>query len=282
MFKALLFVLAISAFLATNAFANVKIGTFAPENNMWIGMDDKAAGGITEEQFNKVLDDLNVIYAPIVKARKAKLVFERNWEDGTVNAYAQQTGKTWIVAMFGGLARYDIMTADGFALVVCHELAHHLGGAPKVGMNPWASNEGQSDYVATMKCMREYFKKQDNVTALKSIKVDDIVTKQCAAAYKDPKLSAVCMRSAMAGKVLAEMLNRLASGQKPVSFYTPDTHVVKETDDEHPEAQCRLDTYFAGALCDKDLSKKLSEKDPILGTCQGAKIGSRPLCWYKP
>ncbi len=283
MFKALFFVLAVSLFLGSNTFAATKAGAFAPENGMWIGSDDKAAGGITQQDFNKTIDAINVIYAPIVKARGAKLTFQKKWDDGTVNAYAQQQGKTWIVAMFGGLARFDIMTPDGFALVVCHELSHHLGGAPKV--SGWASNEGQSDYIGTMKCMREVFKTQDNVKAIKSLKVDAIVTQKCNSVYKTPAQAAICIRTSMAGKVLAEVLNRLAEGQTPVSFTTPDTRVVSVMDDSHPDAQCRLDTYFAGALCDKDLSVKLSETDAKVGTCntsQGAKIGTRPLCWFKP
>ena len=286
MFKALFFVLAVSTFLSIGSQAAQ--GSFAPENGMWIGADDKAAGGITEEQFNKTIDRLNVIYSPIVKAKKAKLVFERNWDDGTVNAYASQSGKTWTVAMFGGLARYDIMTPDGFGFVVCHELSHHLGGAPKIvrlGSTSWATNEGQADYIGAMKCMRELFKKDDNVSIVKTMKVDTIVTQKCNLVYKDPALAAICIRTSMAGKVLAEVLNRLAEGQTPVSFTTPDTHVVSSTDDSHPEAQCRLDTYFAGALCDKDLGQKLSDKDVLVGTCnssQGLKIGIRPLCWFKP
>lgn len=288
MAKAMFLVLLVAFFLGSSSQAAAPAGSFAPENGMWIDADDKAAGGITQQDFNKVIDDINVIYAPIVKARKAKLVFDRRWDDGTVNAYASQSGKTWTVAMFGGLARFDIMTPDGFSLVVCHELAHHLGGAPKVkrlGVASWASNEGQSDYIGTMKCMREVFKKQNNAEMIKKIKVDAVVTQKCSAVYKDPAKAALCMRTAMAGKVLAEVLNRLAEGQTPVSFTTPDTRVVSVMDDSHPDAQCRLDTYFAGALCDKDLTQAVSEKDILAGTCntsQGFKVGTRPLCWFKP
>jgi hypothetical protein len=33
--------------------------------------------------------------------------------------------------MFGGLARHELVTDDGFMMVVCHETGHHLGGAPR-------------------------------------------------------------------------------------------------------------------------------------------------------
>ena len=45
------------------------------------------------------------------------------------------------------------MTPDGFALVLCHELGHHLAGNPRV--QAWAANEGQSDYFSTQSCARE-------------------------------------------------------------------------------------------------------------------------------
>lgn len=280
-----IFFAAITAFaITTNSFANTTIGRFAPENGMWIGTDEKAATGITQDEFNKVIDDINLIYAPIVKNKGGKLSFERKWTDGTVNAYASRSGKTWNVAMFGGLARYNTMNSDGFALVVCHELSHHLGGAPKL-LGNWASNEGQSDYAGTMKCLREYFKNRDNLAAIQTMKVDLLVTQKCTQVYADPQEKAICIRSSMAGKILAGILNDLEQGQKPVSFETPDSHVVSQTNDEHPEAQCRLDTYFAGALCNKDLNQTLSNSDPVLGTCNtstGDKIGTRPLCWFKP
>lgn len=40
------------------------------------------------------------------------------------------------------------MTRDGLALVICHELGHHFGGAPKstVPLKKWNSYKGQVDY----------------------------------------------------------------------------------------------------------------------------------------
>ena len=76
-----------------------------------------------------------------------------------MNAFAKQGASTWEVHMYGGLARHQAVTADGFALVVCHELGHHLGGAPQkvdwFGRLRWASNEGQADYWGTAKCFRK-------------------------------------------------------------------------------------------------------------------------------
>ena len=79
---------------------------FLPENNFYIPANQKSINGITEQEFNKAIDEVEEVYAPIVSSMGGKLNIERNWDDGTVNAYASQSGKNWKVAMFGGLARH--------------------------------------------------------------------------------------------------------------------------------------------------------------------------------
>jgi hypothetical protein len=67
-------------------------------------------------------------------------------------------------------------------------------------------------------------------------------------------------------------------------FDTPDTSVARRTNYKHPAAQCRLDTYFQGALCDNDLNTPFSGKDEAQGACYKANgdiIGYRPECWFK-
>jgi hypothetical protein len=107
---------------------------------------------------------------------------------------------------------------------------------------------------------------------------------ECAANYSSANDIALCKRIAMAGKSLADLLGSLRNSA-PTDFDKPDTAVVSETYNMHPASQCRLDTYFQGALCDKRISEELSNKDPVAGTCnrsEGYETGVRPLCWYKP
>jgi Zn-dependent protease with chaperone function len=99
---------------------------FLPENDLYIPANQKSINGISEEEFNQAIDEVEEIYAPIISNLGAKLNIERKWDDGTVNAYASQAGKTWKVAMFGGLARHATITKDAMALVVCHEIGHHI------------------------------------------------------------------------------------------------------------------------------------------------------------
>jgi hypothetical protein len=260
------------------------------ENSLYIPVGLKTGGGITEGQFNDTLDRVAKIYEPIIKSMGAKLTIQRAWSDGTVNAYATRSGRTWIIKMFGGLARHKVVTQDGFAVVACHEIGHHIAGAPKragwFGWSDWASNEGQSDYWGTAKCLRKYMEQDDNVALMaNNNKVTDYATRQCEAAFTNPEEIAMCQRAALAGESLANLFRALRNSSTPLSFDTPDKAVVKKTDDSHPASQCRMDTYFQGALCDKDHTDASDQKDPKGGFCNrvdGYDIGIRPLCWYKP
>jgi len=259
------------------------------ENSMYIPANMKSLnGGITEDAFNNAMDKIEKIYSPIISAKGKTLLIERNWEDGTVNAYASQSGNTWKVAMFGGLARHEVITADGFALVVCHELGHHLGGVPKKREffgNTWASNEGQADYFGTMKCLRKYMEKDNNIEMVKVLNVDPVATERCNKSFSAPNDIAMCERGAMAGKSLGNLFRALRQSPLELKFDTPDNSVVSKTNDNHPDSQCRLDTYFAGSLCDKNHYDDVSNSNPNLNVCslvEGYNFGTRPLCWYKP
>jgi hypothetical protein len=68
-------------------------------------------------------------------------------------------------------------------------------------------------------------------------------------------------------------------------FETPDSAVVSATDESHPDYQCRLDTYFQGAICEIDMNTEIGQSDPNVGTCNrrdNFTQGLRPLCWYRP
>lgn len=340
---------------------------FAPENDLQIPVNSFLANSeMTEERFNEILDHIHKVYEPTFSALGKTFEIERLWENSANNARAKQKGNVWKIKMYGGLARHPKMTADGFALVACHEIGHHLGGAPKktklvivkteTPKNPeekpgeknekasytdiiktnmeiklkklWASNEGQSDYFASLKCARQIWDlkgdKQPKFT------IDPVVKSKCGEAFPDsPEEQTHCQRVAMAGMSLAQVLNDIVKGKRnpappknrgtipagkkakgkipgpkskdekfaeedpkkrskdssEPSFSTPDTRKVKRTFDGHPKAQCRLDTYFAGAICNADKNKELDDNDPDKGTCSrkyGDALGVRPLCWFKP
>lgn len=259
---------------------------FLPENNLKIEIGSLEDKGITQAQFNAVMDQAEALYKPVIAARGANLVLKRLWDNNTVNASAQQNGKDWVLNMYGGLARHATITQDGMALVVCHELGHHIGGAPKYDGNDWASNEGEADYFANLKCLRRMFASPAGQSFTRPKGGDEATARAgCEAAWKSSSDRALCTRAAMAGMSVTSLFRVLRNQTVLPKFDTPDPVVVTETQDGHPDTQCRLDTYYAGSLCTRSLNDALSETDPNVGTCSassGHTVGLRPLCWYKP
>jgi hypothetical protein len=87
----------------------------------------------------------------------------------------------------------------------------------------------------------------------------------------------------MAGLTLGNFFKVLSKSTKEISFTTPDPIKVAKTNDGHPAAQCRVDTYFQGAICDKSVHEDVSATDANIGTCtirNGDTTGLRPNCWF--
>jgi hypothetical protein len=257
--------------------SNLKAESFLPENNLNLEDQMLSPGEVTQTDFNNIINYIQSMYAPIVKKMGANLVIKGDWNDSTVNAYASTNGKTWNVQMFGGLARRPEVTFDGFAMVICHELGHHLAGFPTV--NGWygsASNEGNSDYWALMVCAKKFFKGY----AEEYTPVNDYAKKKCDKFYTDSHDLYVCYRSMNAGWSLGNLLASL--GGDRINFETPDPTVVYQTNGSHPAAQCRLDTMVAGSICRSNWRDDFvpnSEKDAYTVSCQYGEA-SRSACWY--
>ena len=302
-------ILALSAMVATGSSAiahqqhkHKKNCDFIPENNLYIPADfESLAGGLDQKTFDGVINKVGAFYTPIVAKQGGTLKINHLWTDGTVNANATRSGKSWVVNMYGGLARHGRVTADGFTLVLCHELGHHLGGFPKIGGSlggsAWAANEGQADYFSTMKCARRVWENDDNEAVVNSLIIPQVVKNKCSTQLKSQKEILLCERSSMAGLTLGLLLWDLSNGSNtnPTStgsakspepkFETPSTAVVSATDNAHPKAQCRVDTYFNGSYCGVSYTQDFGQTDPITGACaveRGDKDAVRPLCWYKP
>lgn len=268
-----------------------------PENDLYLEDGMFFNANMTEARFKQIIDSVVNIYRPIVEAKGKKLVVEYNWNDSTVNAYASQQGNTWRVAMFGGLARRPEITDDGFAMVVCHELGHHLGGYAFYSGGNWAATEGQSDYFANQACAKKVFKTSETVLRLTEYraKVSKRAQDRCDSVYSSQLDRAACYRSLAGGQSLANLLARL-NGEGAPKFETPDQDQVSRTYEAHPVAQCRLDTYLAGAVCTKAFRDDLipgrfnpkgqesfeAQTEAFTYSCSGTSFGARPRCWFAP
>ena len=229
---------------------------FLPPNSMQIPVGDVHAAGISQDMFNSVLDRAQSIYGPVIASKGGKLKINRKWEDPTVNASAQQSGGTWIINMYGGLARHAAVTEQGFALVVCHELGHHLGGYPT---SSWATNEGGADYFSTLKCMRRMYG-----TGAPSGAVDPVAKKACEAQFPNAGDSNRCQSGSQGGSSVAYLFQALTGESSPPKFDSPDSTVVDSMMDEHPPTQCRMDTYFQGALCGKSVGEDVADRKSVV------------------
>jgi hypothetical protein len=260
---------------------------FLPKNNHYIPITLKPrTGGVTQSEFNDVIDQIEAIYGPLIHNYGGTLNVERLWADGTVNASASRMGNTYNIKMYGGLARHETITKDAFALVACHEVGHHIGGVPRYSGqgNSWAAVEGQSDYFATSKCLRRLFENEDNANIVSRMNIDPLVVQKCESQFQTENDIALCKRLSMAGLSSASLFAAMNNRAHP-KFETPDPAVVTATFESHPDYQCRLDTYFQGAICEVDHNTEIGQRDPNNGTCNrrdNHQEGLRPKCWFKP
>jgi len=294
---------------------------FAPEHNYVL--DEGDVNDVTKEMVQQRIDKALKIFRPIAKEKFGqRLHIENLWKSSTVNARASRVSidgeKVLKVEMFGGISKHYEATIDSTTAIICHEIGHHMGGAPKIGginkATKWATNEGQSDYWATLKCLRKMFQDDDNVSIMKKRteiyqttkdlvrkkvnEVDSFALQKCEGVYKSEPEAYLCYRLAMAGLKTSRVLMSLKFGYGSLArrwfpsrvekgmpkFKNQDKSKVSKTNNRHPAAQCRLDTYFAGALCDKPIDEDVDALDPNIGACSianGDKIGVRPACWLK-
>lgn len=264
-----------------------------PANNLHFPVNPKA-GHMSEGVFKAVLLKVGSLIDQMPKnVQLPRIKIVPMWQNTDVNAYATITEvennpsvvtQQRIIAMFGGLARHPLMTVDGFALVACHEIGHHYGGYPAKDAR-WAAAEGQADYYGTSKCLRYVFAGENNEALMKRRGVELTARLRCNHSFpNDREDAAICMRSAMAGLALAKTLASLSKEPPQVDLKTPEKEVVATTNVSYPSDQCRLDTYFRGALCPEPANSPMSFQDPNKGACRQRSVfdfASRPVCWFR-
>lgn len=168
-----------------------------------------AGSGVTEADFNAVIDLMLAKFQPIYTAKRQVLKINRLWTNQTINSDAQWIGNTCVINAYGGLARAPGMTKNAYLAVNGHENGHCSGQAPLYpGTN--MSDEGQADTFA--------------VDAAKIAGLTDAEIQQ-------------------ASKELSGVLAVL-SGEPAISWPGPALRVVSTTFHEHSAAQCRHDSMM--------------------------------------
>lgn len=294
--------------VASLALPSLGLATILPLNDLHRHDRVRRTKHIDEQKFLEIGERIGAHFAPIVSKHGGVLKMEMDWEDHTVNAYAkrEEGSNEWIVHMFGGLARREEVTPDAFTMVVCHELGHHLAGYPfKEGR--WAASEGQSDYYASQVCARELWKNEHEENERARREVSKEVAFACNMNWRKREDRDLCYRVSNAGIALATLLSRINNRPVDPAMTSRDKSAVDFTFENHPDAQCRLDTYLSGALCNRPFDIEIipglprgreegrntasAERHAMRFSCRQEKdldprrsirYGARPLCWFKP
>lgn len=241
----------------------------------------------TKEKFEQIAGRVVSLYSDTVKELGGNLKLTLLWDSNELNAYAQKDQTNWEVIFHGALYKDRRITDDGFALTVCHEIGHLLGGAPfKLGQN--TSAEGQADFWASSVCIKKYFQQYPTEVAIK----DGTAKKSCDAKYAgDKEAQKICYRGTQAGLSLALFVGLASEGRAP-NFDFPDKRTPLITNQLHPNSQCRLDTFLSGSLCvledtsvafeEKLLTDKLITDYRCTETVDGqlVQLEKRPKCWF--
>ncbi len=254
------------------------------ENNLHLPTFIEGSG-ITRDQYRKIIKRFMREFAPDMESRGWRLEIPDLWDVSEVQAFASINGNSRQIVVMGGMARHPRMTEDGLTLVFCHELGHHLGGAPVALYQNGLSIEGQADYFATLKCARRMFSAEANwqFLSLTNWNVTPIMRAECETSFQEREQIAVCVRSLVASYTMGLVNAEIKNSPVQPKLTTPDKRIAATLNIGHTSPQCRLDTYVAGALCPVQVSLDLSDFDLDVGACSrwfGQKRGVRPLCWY--
>ncbi|WP_413560442.1 hypothetical protein [Bdellovibrio sp. HCB209] len=199
-----------------------------------------ARAAITESDFSNLISIFQKNYSDIE--------FQGSWDSDTVNAQAMRFDDSKLIVISGGLAREHGTTVDSFAVMLCHEVGHHLGEKPyfpgSFGAPGWASGEGAADYYSIHSCFNKLALEipEQAITLPETYEKD---LQQICASQADTK---TCRRSLIAGFIIAKLQWQvLPTKTAEPSLNAADSTRVKSTLLEYGSPQCRLDTFIASA-----------------------------------
>lgn len=159
----------------------------------------------------------------------------------------------YVISIGSDVIHKPNMTQDAYAAVLCHELGHLLGGAPRKAESSWASTEGQSDYYAASMCMKKMMRampQEPADLAKQSIAATQKTHTLCAEKYSVETSREICSRTILAGLGFLTDVYELVQypGLLQPSLDQHEKPLTSGQIVNYPSLQCRLDTFVAGAL----------------------------------
>lgn len=193
------------------------------------------------------------IYEPILKSKGLDLKIETYEESDDYYGGASLEDGTFKISV-GKNIRND--KNGTLAFVLCHEVGHLLGGAPKKASSTWASTEAQSDFYATSVCLKLLYRKHPELIKMKVKSVNEVVG-ECHIAFGNGIERRICEYSSQNAFVFFSdvwsYINFAGISKPTFSVHTP---AAVEKNRNYPSLQCRLEIAFLGALCrDQSCSK---------------------------
>lgn len=250
----------------------------------------------SQESWESSLSEFENHFSPVVQQHGAQLNIERLWQSDADGGRCSRSkdGKQWNLHIYGEMARAPNTTKDAFAILLCHELGHHLAGYPFYSQYhyEWAAAEGQAEYWASQACLRELWKGSPEENA----RYAQVVAPQCDAAFEASPDRMLCRRTLSAIESWARY--QAKKGGRIPSPARKDTSVVNELKVAHPSAQCRIDSLVQGMLCTREFDFSFipgrlhrmgqnsigAENEARATSCfaeDGFKQGVRPACWFR-
>lgn len=250
-----------------------------------------------EVQFRRVIKKVIDAHQSLAMANGVSLTDQSDWGSNILNATFRVKENEWQLLGFGGLYRLDGLTDDAYALVLCHELGHITGGFPYKTQFSSSTSEKQSDYFATLYCLRKVFENDLEQNAMIYKTANSHVKMACLDAHENRLNAYVCVRSAEAAMNLTQVFSeRFQLGH--VDITTPSEYITEADlfeDSPVSDLQCRLDTFFQGALCPiqhelwsyypaesvNPNSIEVEKRFLSLTCSESSPVGARPKCWFR-
>ena len=234
----------------------------------------------TEKEFNDTIDKVVDSIRDIAKHHGIGIEVSKFWRSNIENSGGGCPNlENMTLMFFGGMARHPKMTRDGLAALTCHEIGHCFVRFPS------NLHHGEIEYFTSQICLRRVFGNQVVDSERLHASTPLLVRQKCDTAWNRNKDRDLCYRIALS-QYSSLATAATISGSKDISFSTPDSSIVEETQ-ELLSDQCRLDSALAGALCKVEADHFLfpqSEEDQKQQSCfanDGYQIGTRPACWFK-
>ncbi|MEC9281473.1 MAG: hypothetical protein VX642_02080 [Bdellovibrionota bacterium] len=174
---------------------------------------------ISKSVFQRTIINIGKEFKELPDWLNEKLLIYADWNSPTADSALARRWDNAQLLVYRGMAHRREIDPDSLALIVCHELGHLYAGAPLKPEGNYIAAEGQADYFATRYCLRR---------ALATINPENIHERSLLAIHR-------------VGAFLANNW-----GHSHPSFKSPDTNRVNKTILDHPEPQCRFDTFWAG------------------------------------